>query len=91
MQRGLQRLIGTLILIFVVFALTHAFTVFRRMNGAENTLSELRETANLLRQENERLQFGIENACEDETLSTVARDRLGLVLPEDRVFIEFGN
>ena len=51
-------------------------------------LSMLREQAGAIRQENEALQREIEESSLDGVIAAVARERFGLVMPDEIVFYD---
>lgn len=91
MRQSLKKLAGILLCLFVLFAVVQAFRVFAEVDKAEAELAALRETASALRQENESLRAALEKCGDPETISALAREELGFVLPEDKVIIEFVN
>lgn len=57
-----------------------------RLNAARREEQELEAACAALREENGQLQRQLAAAGEDAALADMARDRLGLVLPGERIF-----
>ena len=53
--------------------------------------ADLREQVTQIQEENAALQYAIENQYDDKTIEDIARDRLGLVLPEEQIFYDTGE
>ena len=92
MRRFIQGIFGIVAAALIVYALLLLFSVRRDMAAAEETLSALRAEAGELRRENGALSRAIRHAGDADALEETAREQLGLVLPEDRIYIvENGN
>lgn len=59
-----------------------------KLAAAERTAAELQEQVESLEKSNAALEYAVDNADDPEILEGVARDKLGLVMPDDRVFID---
>ncbi len=81
----LVKLIIPALLIYALFMLADAGD--KRVEG-EAALDELRRQAESIRRENEQLQLEIDASGMDEVIASVARERFGLVLPDEKVFYD---
>lgn len=63
-----------------------------RMRGklaeAERTQAELQAQVTELEKGNAALEYAVENADDPDVIADVARDKLGLVMPDDKLFID---
>ncbi len=60
----------------------------QKLADAERTAGELQAEVEQLEKSNAALEYAVENADDPDVLESVARDKLGLVKPDDRVFID---
>lgn len=81
----LARLIIPALLAYAVFMIADAHA--KRAEGVFQ-LQQLTEQAESVRRENERLRREIDSADSDEVIASVARERFGLVLPDEKVFYD---
>ena len=44
-----------------------------------------------IQEENAALQYAIDNQYDEKTIEDIARDKLGLVLPEEKIFYDAGS
>ncbi len=76
------------ILALLVYAGVRLVLMQQRLDNAEKTAGELQAEVEELEKSNAALEYAVENADDPEVLEGVARDKLGLVKPDDRVFID---
>ncbi len=81
----LAKLIIPALLIYALFMMADARE--KRMEG-EALLNGLMQQAESVRRENEILRLEIDSAGSDEVIASVARDRFGLVMPDEKVFYD---
>ena len=62
-----------------------------KVEEATKTEAELQEELLAIQEENAELQFAIENKDDPETIEDIARDKLGLVMPDERIFYDTGE
>ena len=55
---------------------------------ARQLLDRLQQQAESIRRENEDLERQINSAHSDEVIASVARERYGLVMPDEKVFYD---
>lgn len=87
-KRVIARIIIPAVLIYALFMLAEATE--KRAEG-EALLLELRQEAESIRRYNERLRREIEQWPSDEAIASVARERFGLVFPDEKVFYDPSN
>lgn len=78
------------ITIVVVIALIAAFNFYQnmtRMNQLENQIEEIEAEIAEAEAENQRLEEQLENSSSHEYIEEVAREKLGLVKPGEKMFI----
>lgn len=81
----LAKLIIPAILIYALFMMADARE--KSLEGKE-LLRGLRQQAETIRRENEILQLEIDSSGNDEVIASVARERFGLVMPDEKVFYD---
>lgn len=81
-----------LTLLVIAALLVYAGVRIVQMQGklaeASRTQSELDAQVEELERSNAALQYAVENADDPEVIEGVARDKLDLVKPDDRLFID---
>ena len=75
------------ILALLVYACVSLLRMREKLAAAERTAAELQAQVESLEKSNAALEYAVDNADDPEILESVARDKLGLVMPDDRVFI----
>ena len=88
MKIPVRRIARFIIPIVLAYALINLSDALEKRNRALDELSMLREQASALRQENEALQREIEESSFDSVIAAVARERFGLVMPDEIVFYD---
>ena len=86
--RGLVRIIILALIVYGCFMLA---SVFRRLDEAEARLTELQAASAELQTENEELQYDIDHADDPETIEEIAREKLGFVMPGEKIYYDAGN
>ena len=86
---------GIITKIVVIALLVYGFVTLVVLMGK---IDDVKAEQDLLRQEaqdleirNAELDYAIEHSTDDEVISDIARDELGLVDPEDKVFYDSDN
>ena len=86
---------GTLAKLIIPAVLTYALFMMadaaEKRAAGEELVSQLQQQADELRRENELLRQEIASAGDDEVIAAVARERFGLVLPDEKVFYDPSN
>ena len=75
----------------IIFALWQLVSVSVRVSDAQQQQEALQQQADQLTEDNARLQYALENADRESVIAAIARDKLGLVLPGEKVFWDVGN
>ena len=75
----------------IIFALWQLVSVSVRVSDAQQQQEALQQQADRLSEDNARLQYALENADRESVIAAIARDKLGLVLPGEKVFWDVGN
>ena len=58
---------------------------------ANVTEADLRRQLEQVQEENAALQYAIDHQYDDKTIEDIARDKLGLVMPEEKIFYDSGQ
>lgn len=58
---------------------------------ASRTEAQLQEQLQQIQEKNAALQYALENRDDKSTIEDIARDRLGLVMPDERIFYDSGE
>ena len=75
----------------IVYAAVMLVNIRSRIAAAEADRAALEAEAETLRRENLVLAYDIEHADDPEVIAEIARDKLGLVRPGEKVFYDIGN
>lgn len=84
-------LIKVVIVAIVVFALVSIITLKSQISDAQKRQSELQSQVDAALQENGELEYAINHANDDETIEDVARSKVGLVQPGEKIFYDAGS
>lgn len=79
------------IIALAVYAVASLVTVRARIAEAEQLKEELSGQVAAMAQSNEELSYQIEHGADDETIAEIARDKLGLVLPGEKIFYDISD
>ena len=83
--------IKIVILALIVYAAISIVTTRGKIEQARIDRDALEEQVEALRQENAGLAYSIDHAGDDETIESIARAKLGLVRPGEKIFYDVGN
>lgn len=86
-----RRLLGVLLLALILYACVSLASVRREVAGAQDRLEELEASARALEEANDQLRYDIDHAGDEEVIADIAREKLGLVLPGEKVYYDVGN
>ena len=86
MDRFIRSLFGLVIAALIVYAAGRCVSVERRLAAAEERLAGLQRECAQLRGDNAALERENVRRKETDAMGEIARDRLGMVLPEDRIY-----
>ena len=84
-------LAGLLLLVLVALVGSHLLSLREEIRAAEIQRAELSEKIAAMEQENAALEAALEKEGDAEYLQELARDQLGLVIPEEKVFYDVSN
>ena len=62
-----------------------------KVDEAAKTEAQLQAQLEAIQETNASLQFAIDNQDDPETIEGIARDKLGLVMPDERIFYDTGE
>lgn len=93
-QRSVHRgriLSGILLAVLLFLVGAHLLNLREEIRAAEAEKVALAEKIAAVEQENAALEASLEKAGDEEYLQELARDQLGLVIPEEKVFYDVSN
>ena len=79
------------ILAMIVYAGISLANARNRITEAENDRAALRTKVAAVQQENAELEYDIAHAGDPETIASIARAKLGLVMPGEKIFYDVSN
>lgn len=79
------------VLALIVYACVSIAGLNAQMSQAEEQKQQLQQQVDDAARTNAELQYQIEHSTDDETIEEVARDKLGLVMPGEKIFVDIGN
>lgn len=79
------------IIALVAYATVSLLRLKTRLAQAEAYQAQLEEEVSRAEQENAGLSYEIEHSADDATIEDIARDKLGLVKPGEKIFYDVGN
>ena len=79
------------ILALLVYAGISVANTRGRIAQAEADRAMLQAKVDEARQENAELEYDIDHAGDPETIASIAREKLGLVMPGEKVFYDVSN
>lgn len=79
------------IIALVAYATVSLLRLKTRLAQAEAYQAQLEEEVSRTEQENAGLSYEIEHSADDSTIEDIARDKLGLVKPGEKIFYDVGN
>lgn len=79
------------ILALLVYAGITLANTKNRITQAREDQAQLQSAVDAVRQENAELEYDIAHAGDPETIASIARSKLGLVMPGEKVFYDVNN
>lgn len=79
------------ILALIVYAGISLMNTRSRITRAESDRAELRTMVAAAQQENAELEYDIAHAGDPDTIASIARAKLGLVMPGEKIFYDVSN
>ncbi len=74
-----------------LYAVVSIVTVRAQVAETERKRDELAGRVTEMTQDNAQLQYSIEHGADDEAIEDIARDKLGLVMPGEKIFYNIGD
>ena len=75
----------------IAYAVIALMNMGKKVAAASETEATLRRQVEQIQEENAALQYAIDNRYDDKTIEDIARDKLGLVLPDEKIFYDSGS
>ena len=75
----------------IAYACIALMNMRSKVASANETEAELRDQIAQIQEENAALQYAIDNQYDEKTIEDIARDKLGLVLPDEQIFYDAGE
>ena len=86
------RLLSLLVIAgMIAYACYALWNMRNKVAQAVATEAQLQQQIQQLQEENAALQYAIDNQNDEKTIEDIARDRLGLVLPDEQIFYDTGE
>ncbi len=79
------------IVVLMVYASVTLINMNKRINEAQAQQEALSQQVAEKEVSNAEIQYAIDNKDDDETKADIARDSLGLVDPDEKVFLDSGS
>ncbi len=75
----------------IAYACIALMNMRSKVAEANATETELQEQIAQIQEENAALQYAIDNQTDESTIEGIAREKLGLVLPDEQIFYDGGE
>ena len=75
-----------IVLVLIVYSAVTLVSMSAKIKAAEEKQAEIQEEIDALAQENEGIEYLLENSDDPKTIEDIARDELGLVMPGEKIF-----
>ena len=75
----------------IAYACIALMNMRTKVAEANETEMELRRTGEDIQEQNAALRYAIEYQYDDKTIEDIARERLGLVRPDEQIFYDAGE
>ncbi len=75
----------------IAYACIALMNMRTKVAQANETEAELREQVESIQEENAALEYAIAHRDDDKTIEDIARDKLGLVMPDEKIFYDSGQ
>lgn len=90
-RRGVSLLTFVVIAGLIVYAIFALSNMRAKLNEADKSRSELEQRAAEIQEENADLQYAIDHQEDPDTIEDIAREKLGLVNPDERIYYDSGD
>ena len=86
------RLLSLVVILgMIAYACYALWNMRAKVTQATQTEAELQRQIQQIQEENAALQYAIDNQNDEKTIEDIARDKLGLVMPEEKIFYDSGQ
>ena len=75
----------------IAYACITLMNMRTKVANANETQAQLQQQVEKIQEENAALQYAIEHKDDLSTIEDIARDKLGLVMPEEKIFYDSGQ
>ena len=75
----------------IAYACIALMNMRTKVAEASETEADLRQQVEKIQEENAALEYAIEHQFDDKTIEDIARDKLGLVMPDEKIFYDSGQ
>lgn len=79
------------ILALAGYAIVSMMSLKVKLAEAESYREDLEKAVAQMEQENAGLRYEIAHSEDDDTIADIAREKLGLVMPGEKIFYDIGN
>lgn len=79
------------ILALAGYAIVSMMSLKVKLAEAESYRADLEKAVAQMEQENAGLRYEIAHSEDDDTIADIAREKLGLVMPGEKIFYDIGN
>ncbi len=90
-RRGVGILTFVVLAALIAYACVTLSNMRSQVNDATRTEQELQQRVEELQEENYDLQYAIDHQTDPETIMDIARDKLNLVMPDERIYYDAGD
>lgn len=90
-RRGVSVMTIIVLVGLIVYACVALSSMRTQMNEAARTEQALQGQIEQLREDIFDLEYAIDHQNDAETIADIARDKLGLVMPDERIYYDAGD
>jgi cell division protein FtsL len=90
-RRGVHWLTMVVLVGLIAYACIALSNMRSKVAEAGKTEAELRAEIEDIQEQNAALQYAIDNQNDPDTIEDIARDKLGLVMPDEQIYYDAGE
>jgi cell division protein FtsL len=90
-RRGVHWLTLVVLVGLIAYACIALSNMRAKVAEAGKTEAELRAEIEDIQEQNAALQYAIDNQNDPDTIEDIARDKLGLVMPDEQIYYDAGE
>ena len=79
------------VLVLIIYAVVTLITLMGKISEVHAERDAFRQQAADIEIHNAELEYAVSNSTDDDVISDIARDELGLVGPDEKVFYDSNN